>query len=139
MLELKNVSEKHGQQTSGVTLLSTITANTLLSNDALEWSAWAMISNATTLVSVTWGGQTISSDYFAQISVPVAINGWITRIGVNSQEAAVKVVGFKSALADVVATSVDTTVSNTLAVSLSSPGTGHVMYALVVNKVTGTS
>jgi len=127
------------QQTSGATILATIPSNTLQNNDALEWSAWGVTAGATTLLRIEWGGQLLVSQFFQQIDNPIAINGWITRTGNNSQQTTTKALGVSLAMTNSIGASVDTTVSNTLILSLTSGGVGHNLYAIVATKLPGTA
>jgi len=123
------------QQTTGVTLLSAIAANTLgADTQTIDFNAWGILANATTLVEITYGNTVITSEFFGQTDEEIAITGSILRTSQSAQTVSLQLVGTNVALVDTVDTGVDVTASQNFAVSLTSAGSGHVIYALLTVK-----
>ena len=123
------------EQTAGVTLLATIPANTLSNNkETVDFNVWGRLADATTLVEVTYGNDTLVSEVVNAPNTVFSGVGTLLRTSNTNQQSSITLTGINFSLIESILTSEDVTNSANLAISLSSAGTGHVIYALLVNK-----
>jgi len=136
VFELATLSAQ--QQTSGVTLLYSIPANTLSSvGQQLTLMGWGLSATdgAATTITVTYAGNTIFTDSIASPGgSDILVEGYILLWGAASHDITVKGVyanndGVTTYTPNIL---VSPSIIKNIYISLGSAGTGHVLYGLIV-------
>jgi len=120
------------RQVSGDTLAYTILANTLAADgQQISFQSWARTGGATTLLAITYGPETVLSEFISDINSDLSIRGVITRVNAVNQEFIVRVSGESYSQVEIYPGTGSNQINNTLVISLGSDGS-QVLYTLLV-------